>query len=237
MPVAGLVVVTDGADNAETTLDQPIAALKAQGMPVFAVGVGKDRLARDVQVTRVETPRQVLKGSSLVVDVVVTQTGFAGAKVPLIVEEEGRTIGTQEITLAWRMANRRPSRCGSRRAMRDRDSFRFKIPVQASEEVEQNNQRESLIDVHQRREKILFVDGEPRPEPKFVRMATDKDDNLQVVLLAAHGVGDAERAGQVLARRRGDARRVAGRVSHDARRAVQVSRHDPRQLRGGWVYT
>ena len=31
LPVAGLVLVTDGADNAETTLDESIAALKAQG--------------------------------------------------------------------------------------------------------------------------------------------------------------------------------------------------------------
>ncbi len=44
LPVAGLVVVTDGADNSATTLDQSIAGLKAQGMPVFAVGVGKEQL-------------------------------------------------------------------------------------------------------------------------------------------------------------------------------------------------
>ena len=99
LPVAGLVVLSDGADNAETTLDEPIAALRAQGVPVFSVGVGKERLSRDVQVTRVETPRRVLEGTSLVVDVVVTQTGFAGAKVPLVVEEDGRTVGIQDITL------------------------------------------------------------------------------------------------------------------------------------------
>src|SRR5690606_21225802 len=50
LPVAGLVVVSDGADNAETTIDQPVAALRAQGIPVFAVGVGKEQLTRDVQI-------------------------------------------------------------------------------------------------------------------------------------------------------------------------------------------
>ena len=87
LPVAGLVVVTDGSDNAERTIDESIAGLKAQGMPVFAVGVGKEALTRDVQITRVETPRQALKGASLVLDVVVTQVGYAGAKVPLVVED------------------------------------------------------------------------------------------------------------------------------------------------------
>jgi hypothetical protein len=99
LPVAGLVVISDGADNADVTLDQSIAALKAQGMPVFTVGVGKDQLSRDVQVSRAETPRRALKGSALVVDVVVTQNGYAGAKVPLVVEDEGRLVSTQEITL------------------------------------------------------------------------------------------------------------------------------------------
>ncbi len=36
LPVAGVVVASDGADNADRTLDQSIAGLKAQGMPVFA---------------------------------------------------------------------------------------------------------------------------------------------------------------------------------------------------------
>jgi hypothetical protein len=182
LPVAGLVVVTDGADNAETTLDEPIAALRAQGMPVFTVGVGKEQLARDVQVTRVETPRQVLRGASLVVDVVVTQTGYAGTKVPLVVEEDGRTISSQEITLPGN-GESQTVKVRFKAADEGPRSFRFRIPVQNGEEVEPNNQRDTLIDVRQRREKILLVDGEPRPEPKFIRLATDKDDNLQVVLL------------------------------------------------------
>lgn len=182
LPVAGLVVFSDGADNAGTTLDQPLAALKAQGMPVFTVGIGKDQLTRDVQVTRAETPRTVLKGTSLVVDVIVTQTGYAGTKVPIVVEEDGRMVGTQEVVLpgdgeAQTVKVRfKAGEAGPR-------TFRFKVPLQNGEEVAQNNQRDILIDVIERKEKILFVDGEPRPEPKFVRLATAADPNLQVVLL------------------------------------------------------
>ncbi len=36
LPVAGLVLATDGSDNAERTLDESIAGLKSQAMPVFA---------------------------------------------------------------------------------------------------------------------------------------------------------------------------------------------------------
>jgi uncharacterized membrane protein len=182
LPVAGLVLVTDGSDNAERTIDESIAGLKSQGMPVFAVGVGKDRLTRDVQVTRVETPRQALKGSSLVLDLVVTQVGYSGRKVPLIVEDDGKVVSSQDITLPGDGESQtvkvrlKTADVGSR-------SFVFSIPAQQGEEVPQNNKRDALIEVSNRREKILYVEGEPRPEPKFVRQATDLDDNLQVVLL------------------------------------------------------
>jgi uncharacterized membrane protein len=175
-------VVTDGADNAEITLDETIASLKAQGVPVFTVGVGKERLARDIQISRAEVPRRVLKSSSLVVDVVVSQVGYAGDTVQLIVEDEGRIVSTQEIKLpadgeAQTVKVRfKAGEVGPR-------TFRFKIPLAPNEEVAANNQRDALIDVHSTREKILMIDGQPRPEPKFIRQATEKDDNLQVVLL------------------------------------------------------
>ena len=182
LPVAGLVVVTDGADNSATTLDQSIGGLKAQGIPVFPVGVGKERLAHDVQVTRAEAPRRALKGTSLVIDVVVTQTGYKGAKVPLIVEDEGRTVTSQDITLPGDGESEtikvrfKVADAGSR-------AFRFRIPVQDGEEVTQNNQRDVLIDVLDRREKLLYLEGTPRFEAKFIREATDADPNLSVAVL------------------------------------------------------
>jgi uncharacterized membrane protein len=188
--VAGLVLLTDGADNAERTIDEPIAALKAAGMPVFTVGVGRDRLTRDVQVTRAGTPRRVLEGTSLVVDVVVTQFGYAGDKVPLIVEDGGRIVSTQEITLPPDGESEtlhvrfKAAEVGPR-------VFRFRVPVQTNDEVPQNNQRDALIEVYDRREKILYLEGEPRPEPTFIRRATDLDDNLQVALLQRTAVARA----------------------------------------------
>lgn len=182
LPVAGLIVASDGSDNAERTIDSSIAGLKAQNIPVFAVGVGKERLTRDIQLTRVETPARALKGSSLVLDVVVTQVGYAGRHVPLVVEDAGRIISTQDVTLPGDGESQtvkvrlKTADVGTR-------LFQFKIAPLPDEEVALNNGREALIEVLNRREKILYVEGEPRPEPKFLRQATDLDDNLQVVLL------------------------------------------------------
>lgn len=182
LPVAGLVVLTDGADNADTTLDQPIAALRAEGLPVFAVGVGRERLSRDVEITRVETPRRVLRGASLVVDVVVTQSGYAGRTVPIVVEEGGRTIAMQDVTLPPD-GEARTVKVRFKAADAGVRTFRFSLPEQDGEEVVRNNQREALIDVRDTNERIILAEGEPRPEAKFIRQATEDDDQVSVVLL------------------------------------------------------
>ena len=182
LPVAGLVILTDGADNAQATLDQAIASLRAAGLPVFAVGVGRERLTRDIQVTRVETPRRALVGASLVVDVVVSQTGYAGQTLDVVVEEGGRTIGVEPVTLPPD-GEARTVKVRFKTADPGARTFIFSIAAQEGEEVTRNNRREALIEVQDRNERIVLAEGEPRPEPKFIRQATDQDDHLSVVQL------------------------------------------------------
>ena len=72
LPVAGLVLVTDGADTTDASVADALLAPKAQALPVFTVGVGQETLSRDIQIGRLSTPRTVLKGTSLLVDAIVT---------------------------------------------------------------------------------------------------------------------------------------------------------------------
>ena len=182
LPLAGLVMVTDGADTSDASLDETLAGLKARQIPVFPVGVGQERFERDIQVTRVETPRAVLKGTSLVVDVVLSQTGYARRTVALAVEDEGRIVSTQDVTMpsdgesATVKVRFMASEAGPRR-------FRFRIAPQEGEQVVENNSRDALIQVNDRREQVLYMEGEPRYEAKFVRRAVEDDKNLHVVIL------------------------------------------------------
>ncbi|HUK33107.1 MAG TPA: glutamine amidotransferase, partial [Vicinamibacterales bacterium] len=182
LPLAGLVMVTDGADTSDTSIDDALASLKARSIPVFPVGLGQERFSHDIQISRVETPRVVLKGSSLVVDVVVSQTGFAGKTVPLNVEDGGRIVATEQVTLPpdgeslTARVRFTANEAGAR-------MFRFRIPTQDGEEVTQNNTRDALLEVRDRVEKILYYEGEPRAEGKFIIDNVDDDKNLNVVWL------------------------------------------------------
>src|SRR5471032_1097567 len=187
LPLAGLVMVSDGADTSDAAIDETLASLKARSIPVFTVGIGQEHFAHDVQVTRVETPRSVLKGTALVVDVVLSQIGYAGQTVPLSVEDDGRIVSTQEVTLppdgesATVKVRFTANEPGAR-------VFSFKVPVQKDEQVTQNNTRDALIQVNDRAEKILYYEGEPRFEYKFIRLAIagengGGDRNLQLFSL------------------------------------------------------
>jgi len=182
LPVSGLVLVTDGADTTNGTVTDALLASKAESLPVFTVGVGQESLPKDIQVGRVSVPRTALKGTSLLVDAVLTQTGYAGQTVTLDVEDNGRIVGSQPVRL--------PAD-GDPVAVRVRFTadqagprvFRLKVAPQAGEIVTENNQRDVQIDVKDRREHILYYEGEPRPEMKFARKAIADDQNLQLVTL------------------------------------------------------
>jgi len=182
VPLAGLVLVSDGADNSHAVLSETLLALKARSLPVYTVGLGLDRFSRDIELSRVEAPRTVLKGSSLVVDVAISQRGFSGARVRLDVEDSGRIVNSREVELSTEgdVSTVRVDFTASDAGPR---LFRFRVQPQPGEMVTQNNQQETLILVEDRREKILYFEGEPRFELKFIRRGVVEDENLQVVVL------------------------------------------------------
>jgi len=182
VPLSGLVVVTDGADNAEDGLAESLLPIQAAGVPIFTVGLGREEFDRDIQLGRVETPRRVLKGASLVTDLVVTHRGFQGETVSVQAEDEGRIVGSEEVELA---GDGEPQTVRMRFTAGEEGPrlFTFRVSVQPGEMVTQNNVRQSLVVVEDREEKLLYFEGEPRFEVKFLRRAVADDENLHVSIL------------------------------------------------------
>ncbi len=182
VPLSGLIMITDGADNSGEALAESLLPLQAASTPVYTIGLGEETLSPDIQVSRVEIPRSVLAGASLVVDVIIAQRGFRGRTVQLVVEDEGRIIASQDVELK---RDGEPVVARVRFAADEAGPrlLQFRIPLQPGERVGRNNMREVLLNVRDEREKILYFEGEPRWEVKFLRRAVAEDENLQVVIL------------------------------------------------------
>ncbi|SVC26857.1 uncharacterized protein METZ01_LOCUS279711, partial [marine metagenome] len=163
-------------------LAESLLPLQAANVPVYTVGLGEEILTPDVQVSRVEIPRSVLVGTSLVVDVIVSHRGYSDRTVSLVVEDAGQIMASEDVTF---QGDGEPvvARVRIETTESGPRLLRFRVPVQDGESVERNNAREVLVDVVDESEKILYFEGEPRWEVKFVRRAVAEDENLQVVVL------------------------------------------------------
>jgi hypothetical protein len=182
VPLSGLVVLSDGADNSHAPITDELLSLRARSVPIFTVGLGADKFDKDIEIRRVEASHSVLKGGSLVADLMIRQRGFAGQRVPLVVEDEGEIVSRDSITLPPD-GDVAPIRVTVAARNAGARSFTFRIPVQAGEQVSQNNAQDALVDVRDGREKILYVEGEPRYEMRFIRAAVAPDSNIQLVAL------------------------------------------------------
>ena len=182
VPLSGLVVVTDGADNADEGLGESLLPLQASGVPVFTVGLGRESYDRDIQLGRVEAPRRVLKGASLAVELMVTHRGYRGETVTVQVEDEGRIVGTEDVVLP---ADGDPQTVRVRFTADDEGPrlFSFRVSPRPDEMVTQNNVRDALVVVEDRSQEILYFEGEPRWEVKYLLRAVQDDENLRVALL------------------------------------------------------
>jgi uncharacterized membrane protein len=180
MPLAGVVLVSDGADNGSSSLDDALLGLRARRVPVYTVGVGTERFARDVAVERVQAPQRLLAGAAGVVEADIRMRGLDERGVSVTLEADGRVIATENMqrppkgdlgTLRMRIP---PLPAGVHRlAVRAR-------PL-ANEVVTQNNEWQTSLEVRSGPERVLYVEGEPRPEFAFLRRAVAEDSAVQVV--------------------------------------------------------
>lgn len=181
LPLSGVVVVTDGADQAAGELDQALLGYRAAGVPVFPVGVGSETLGRDIELTAVNVPSSALGGAALVAEAVLSHSGFGGRTVQVLVERDGRIVGSREVELEDETGT--TVRVDFSAGPLGPATYRVRVPVQEGERVDQNNERDVTITVQPGPRKVLYYEGEPRHEVAFLRRAVAPDSALQVVVL------------------------------------------------------
>lgn len=193
-PLAGIVLITDGADNGDTPLAEALLALQAARIPVYPVGLGRERFERDVAVERVDLPRSTLRGAALLGSVTLRARGLGGETVMLTVEDGGRIVaqervaiprGSEILSVPVRVPPLEP---GPR-------EVRVSVKPVAGELVTQDNVGQAAVRVRDRREKILYLEGHLRPEFAFLRRAATADSNLQLVGLMRSAEGKFLRLG------------------------------------------
>src|SRR5437870_8000954 len=181
VPLSGVVLITDGVDNASKQWTESLSRLESRKIPFYTVGVGSENITRDAEIVKVAAPRETLKESTAVVDVSYRSHGFAGRKATLYVRENGVLLKSEEVTLP---ADGQISEKTIDLPVKNEGTRLFSFSLQAPDDrIPENNTLDSLVEIKNDHPQILYIEGEPRWEFKFLRRAIQDDPNIRLVTL------------------------------------------------------
>ncbi len=197
LPVSGIVVLSDGASNAEAdavnNLSNTLNNLKARNLPVFAVGVGPAKIEGDVEVIRATAPRRVIAGSSITAEVLLKASGEGQKVVQVDLMEDGHPLRSQPVTLQGEATsvakiNFKPLTPGVHR-------YALAVKPAEGEPIVDNNSAEIVVEVEDAHPKILYIEGEPRWEYGKIRTAFTDEKNMALVSILRSADGKYYRQG------------------------------------------
>jgi uncharacterized membrane protein len=181
VPLSGVVLITDGVDNASKQWTESLSKLEARRIPFYTVGVGSENIIRDAEVTKVTAPRESLKESTAVVDVSYRSHGFSGRKATLYVRENNVLLKSEEVVLP---ADGEIAEKSIDLPVKNEGTRIFSFSLQAQDDrIPENNTLDALVEIKNDHPQILYIEGEPRWEFKFLRRAVQDDPNIRLVTL------------------------------------------------------
>ena len=185
LPVGAILLLSDGSENSAGLGSSEIGAdafkmLKERRLPVHTVGFGMAEHAHDVEIEDVSLPAGAVANARVSTTVTLVEHGYAGRKATLTVRDGDKAIAQREITLA--PEGRLESEplffpAGSAGAK----SLTFTVEPLPGEASLANNATTRPFLVSDAKRRILYVEGEPRWEYKFIRRAEDSDPTIEIV--------------------------------------------------------
>ena len=180
LPLGAIVLLSDGGDNAGGIDRSVIESLRNRRIPVYTVGFGPQSVDRDIEVEDVVVASRTLAGSRLSATVKLQQRGFGGSKSALTVRDGTKLLASNPITLG---ADGRPQtenvlfNVGAAGAR----TLQFGVEPLPGEVNRANNTLTRLVYAEPQPQRILYFEGEPRWDYKFIRRAAGDDPMIQVV--------------------------------------------------------
>ena len=180
LPIGAVVLLSDGADNSGGIDLETISTFRSRRIPVHTVGFGAEQIAHDVEINDALVAPRALADSRLAAKITLHQRGYAGQKAILTVRNVGKVLAGRQITLAADGATQNeslvfnPGDAGAK-------TLQFSIDPLPGEENSDNNSLSRLVNVESAKRRVLYVEGEPRWEYKFIRRA-EQDDRLLTIV-------------------------------------------------------
>ncbi len=185
-PLLGVVLLTDGRQNAADDADPTADRLAARGVPVFPILIGSTQVPRDAAIAAVKAPDRVSKGDAADIEVTLKLDGLEpGEEVPVVLERPGSTSLHKMVKVPVD---------GSRPVATFQVSLDEVGPKALNVAVgpiendirADNDRRRIAIEVTDDRSRVLLIDGEARWEFRYLRNALVRDPHVTVESVVFH---------------------------------------------------
>lgn len=185
-PLAGLVLLSDGADNvdlegSERGTVSPAARerLVRLGVPVNTLNATAAEPFKDLAVTDVIADEFAFVHNTLEVTVKLEAVGLGSMSLPVTLRREGEVISTLEVSLPGDGTSdvrftTKPDQIGE-------FVYEVDVPAVAGEAVLANNQRTFVLRVIRDKIRVLQVAGRPSWDERFLRQHLKENPNVDLV--------------------------------------------------------
>jgi uncharacterized membrane protein len=180
LPLGAMVLLSDGADNSGGIDLDTISQIRRQRVPVHTVGFGREKPSHDIEISDVTLPARAQADARLSALVTFRQYGMSGQKAHVTIRDGNTVLASRDVTLKGDGAPQTESLMFNAGAAGARN-VQVAIDALPGEENRDNNSVSRLINVDGAKRRILYFEGEPRWEFKFIRRAADDDRGLQLV--------------------------------------------------------
>jgi len=189
--VTDVVILSDGRSTGGISPLEAARSAAAAGIPVHTVVVGDARPEKNLIVELAEAPTSVLEGDEIAIAVRVVGRGLeTGAKVRVILEELARGDGggaprpLVEEDVSADDSGARVVLVAPPEALEPGGTerrFRVRVPPRNDESLRDDNQIEVSVHVAPEKVRVLYVEGYPRWEYRYLKnLLLRADENLEV---------------------------------------------------------
>jgi uncharacterized membrane protein len=182
LPIGAVVLLSDGADNSGGIDLETISEVRRQRIPVHTIGFGREKMAHDVELTGAETTARALPDSRLSATVTFHQHGYTGGKAKVFIKDGGKVLAAHDITFKADGVEQTENILFNAGPVGVK-AIEVSIDPLPGEENQRNNRILRLVNVDKRTPSILYMEGEPRWEFKFLRRAVEDDKSIHLATI------------------------------------------------------
>lgn len=194
LPLAGVVLFTDGGDN---SLDNPrriAEQLKTSNIPLHIVGLGNEILEVDRELLEVKSTKGIQPGTGVEIEVKARSWMAENDQAVLNIYNGEKLVHTKQVNLK---GNGKIDHFSIYFEPEKQEAIEYTVQIspELNEVNVENNSLNMLTDSRKDTIRILYFEGHLRSEFKFIKRALEEDQVVDFTSISVTGTGKNYRQG------------------------------------------